>query len=265
MMWRKRTLYIAGVLAIMLAVSAVFATGVVDVSILTSQPAAPDSVANISFAPDPIIVDYVNNPGYQIGDTFVLSINISDVTDLFTWQANVTWNPGMFNFTNGVVYGDFLARTDSPWGTSRIEPIVGGDNVTAYAYVAETILDSRVGAAGITGSGRLVTMSFLVLNYGCSNFTISVSGTLPTTLLNSTDGAPPVSFVSTQGYFKNKLFGDSNGDMIVNVLDMGLLSASWTGVVGALPYSRDVDNNDDGVVNVLDMGISSANWGRVVP
>jgi hypothetical protein len=106
-------------------------------------------------------------------------------------------------------------------------------------------------------------MEFEILDYGCATIDISSGGALPTTLLDST-GAE-VAYTTASGYFKNKLLGDANGDKVVSVLDMGLLSASWTGVLGALPYSRDVDNNDDGVISVLDMGITSGNWGRTAP
>jgi len=247
-----------------LAVSAVFASGVVSVpkSMLNSsgivQPNSPGPTVFVD--PDPIIMDYVNDPGYQVGDTFLVHINVTEMVDLFTWQLNITWNPAILNFTGVVTYGDFLYRTASPDHTSRGTPIVGGDSVAGYGWVAETILGSY---PGISGAGRLVSLQFEVMDYGCSPLTISTSGLLPTTLIDSTGAS--TAYTAIDGYFKNKLFGDANGDKVVNVADMGVLSASWTGVPGALPYNRDVDNNDDGVINVADMGVSSANWGRVAP
>jgi hypothetical protein len=140
---------------------------------------------------------------------------------------------------------------------------VVASNVSGYASIAETILGDY---PGITGAGRLCSLEFKVIGYGCSNFTISVLGTLPTTLLDSTGAS--LAFVSTQGYFKNKISGDANGDGCVNSLDVGKLNSHWSPAGGAPPwslgYSRDVDTNDDGFINSLDIGVVNANWGRSV-
>jgi len=261
---RCRVFSVLAVFSAVLIVSAVFASGVVNPSAFTLntmygvQPNNPGP-NDLSFNPDPLIGDYFD-PGFTIGDKFNVTVVATDVTDLFTWHLNVTWNPAILNFSRLASYGNLLNQTGSPYGTSRIEPIVGPDYTAGYAWIAETILGD---VGGVTGSGSLAVVEFEVVGYGCSNLTISTEGTLPTTLLDS-NGAS-ISFTPIDGYFKNKLLGDSNGDGVVNVADMGVLSASWTGVPGALPYDRDVDNNDDGVINVADMGVSSANWGRTAP
>lgn len=259
---RVRVFSIIAILTVILAVSAVFASGAIAPPKLNTldlvQPNSPGTTVFVD--PNLIIKDYINNPGYQVGNKFYVNINVTEMTDLFTWQLNLTWNKAILNFTKRVVYGDFLYRTTSPDKTSRTVPIVGGSNASGYGWVAETILGNY---AGISGAGRLVSLEFLVVGYGCSTFTISTSGSLPTQMLNSAGTA--ISFTTTNGYFKNKLNGDSNGDKTVNILDMGTLSGRWTGAPGALPYSRDVDNNDDGVINILDMGITSGNWGRTAP
>jgi hypothetical protein len=61
------------------------------------------STAMVFMDPYSIIKDYLLDPGYQIGDTFEYHVNISDVTDLYSWQVNITWDPAMLNFT-GITY-----------------------------------------------------------------------------------------------------------------------------------------------------------------
>jgi hypothetical protein len=219
--------------------------------------------------PEKIIKDYLDDPGYQIGDTLEYHVNISAVTDLFAWQVNVTWDPAMLNFT-GVVYGDFLSQTTSPNGTSSNNPdlnvtIVDASNVTGYASIAETILGDY---PGVNGSGRLVTLKFLIVGYGCTEFKVSISGILPTTLLNSTiiDGQPgTIPFTTADGYFRNKLKGDANGDTIVDVFDVSKVKYHRSGPPpGPGGYERNVDINDDGDIDIFDLSIVKANRGRSV-
>jgi len=262
---KTKVISLAAMLSIFLVASMVFANGVVDVSkmsLFSSTPVGPDSPGQKVFVdPSKVIKDYINNPGYQVGNTLTIHVNVSGVTTpLYSYQVNITWNKAMLNFTGISSYGDFLAKTGSPYGTSRSEKIVSASNVTGYATVAETILGEY---AGITGNGRLFTVTFKIIGYGCSNIRIGTGGSLPTLLLDANGVA--ITYETGDGYFKNKLNGDSNGDRTVDVLDLGTLSGRWTGAPGTLPYNRDNDNNDDGVIDVLDMGVTSGNWGRTVP
>ena len=256
---RTKLISLAAIFAVILVTSMVFASGAINVSKLRlfSTPVYPDQVPNVFVDPEATIGDYVNDPGFLIGDFVQVNVNITDATDLFSYQVNVTWTPGTLGFTQIVSYGDFLARTGSSYGTSRIEPTYIANNTSGIASIAETILGD---VGGITGSGRLFTIEFEILDYGCAYIEIGTAGELPTKLLDST-GAE-IAYTTTGGFFKNKLSGDANGDRTVNILDSGTLSSRWTGAPGALPYDRCVDNNDDNVINILDAGVTSANWGR---
>ena len=58
----------------------------------------------------------------------------------------------------------------------------------------------------------------------------------------------------------NILHGDANFDGTVNIFDINLISANWSGstVVGNLTPG---DANGDGVVNIFDINLVSSNWG----
>ena len=254
-----------GVLLALFVVSMVFASGVVDPSIFKidtmswMQPNSPGP-NEISVIPAAIIKDYYNDLGYAIGDKFLVHINVTDVTDLFTWQLNLTWNPAVLNFTKKVTYGDFLFRTDSPDKTSRIVPIAGGDNVTGYGWVAETVLGDY---DGVTGSGRLVSLEFQVVGYGATDLAISTVGDLPTTLLNS--AGTPIAFTSFDGYFRNALSGDATLDGIVDVFDVLKVKYHRSGPPpGPGGYLREADVNEDGSIDVFDILSVKANLGRSV-
>jgi len=227
--------------------------------------------------PDPIVMDYENDPGYQIGNTFQVHVNITDATDLFAWQINMSWDtmknmssgPPILNVGN-ITAGEFLNVGALPNKTSSSAAPDGlgfvinkTDNDAGYTAMGESILGADT---GVGGDGRLVTIEFLITGYGCGNLTISVVGILPTTLLNSTLDSMGVT--TTDGFFKNKLSGDCNGDGIVNSQDNGKINGHWAPAGGApewsLGYSRCVDNNDDGYINSQDDGVVNGNWLRSI-
>ena len=61
--------------------------------------------------------------------------------------------------------------------------------------------------------------------------------------------------------------GDVNDDGIIDILDIGAVSAHWYPgpPTGPLGYISDADFNKDGAVNILDVGILSVNWGQTTP
>jgi hypothetical protein len=263
---RVRLFSIVAILTVVLVVSAVFASGVITPSkfalnnIGIMQPNNPGPTVFVD--PGSIVKDYINNPGYQVGNTFYLNINVTEMVDLFTWQLNLTWNPAVLNFTKRVTYGDFLYRTTSPDKTSRTVTISGGDNVTGKGWAAETILGNY---AGISGAGRLASLQFQVVGYGSSNLVIGTSGLMPTMLLNS--AGANIAFVTINGYFRNALTGDVNFDKIVNIQDIVKVKYHWYPgpPVGTGGYNRDVDVNDDAAINIQDIVLVKANWGRTTP
>jgi len=271
---RKKLFVIVALLSAILIISVVFSSGVIDVSTFSlSSPAssggAPESSSPVVFVdPGTIIKDYENDLGYQIGDTFEVHVNITGATDLFAWQVNMNWNPSILNVSN-IIAGEFLnvgavpnytSSSASPNGLGFV--INKTDNATGYTAMGESILGADT---GVSGNGRLVTIEFQVVGYGCSNLTLNVGGNLPTTLLNSTiiNGAlSSMDFTKTDGFFKNKIHGDSNGDTMVTLADVGKLSDHWT--AAGNPYSRCVDQIDDGQITLADVGRCSDNWLRSV-
>ncbi|MGD8506502.1 MAG: ABC transporter substrate-binding protein [Candidatus Bathyarchaeota archaeon] len=58
--------------------------------------------------------------------------------------------------------------------------------------------------------------------------------------------------------------GDVNGDRIVDIFDIGYISAHWYPgpPIGPLGYTANADINNDGAVDIFDIGITSAHWGQ---
>jgi len=246
----------------MFVTSVIFSSGILDVSSrsLFSPPFYLDATTAVFIDPSKIIKDYLADPAYRIGNNLQVSVNVTDAVDLFSYQVNVTWNPSMLNFLRVVSYGDFLARTGSSYGTSRIQPTWKASNVTGYASIAETILGD---VAGISGGGRLFTIEFRIVGYGWTDLNIGSGGSLPTMLLNSAGGT--ITYNTVRGYFSNRLGGDVDSDRDVDYNDFVVLAGAYGSTSGQPAYKRNADFDDDGDVDYNDFVKLAGNYGKVAP
>lgn len=215
------------------------------------------------------------NESSQFGSTFNVTVNVSNVTDLFSWQVSMVWNSSLLNL-NRIFVGEFLNRTGSLNKTSSASPYYGGlgyvinvvDDAAGNVTLAESILEDAVlgSVPGVTGSGVLVTVEFLVTGYGYTGLNVSLTGNLRTMLLNSAGVEISLSPVDVHsGYFRNALFGDANLDRTVDVFDVLKVKYHRSGPPpGPGGYLREADINDDTSIDVFDILIVKANLGRSI-
>lgn len=270
---RKLLIAVAS-LSVLLIVPLVFSSGLANlVQSLFSSNTATSSTLSSSSPTVFVTPATVNDLSKQSGSTFKVHVNISDVTDLFAWQINVTWKSNMLS-VNKIIVGEFLNRTGSANKTSSAPRYFGGlgfvvnatDNVKGYAIMSESILEDIApgDVPGITAPfGRLVSIEFLVKDYGSTVLTISLTGTLRTTLLNSTGGEitlPPANVQN--GYFRNKFPGDVNGDHYVTSSDLSLILGIYGKNSGQLGFDREADFNLDGFITSSDLSILLGNYGK---
>jgi hypothetical protein len=261
--WNK-LIFLGALLSVMLIISVVFSSGVVDVLTLSpesSPESSPlsSSTPEVFVDPSAIIKDYVNDPGYQIGNTFEVYVNVTDATDLFAWQINMSWDTSMLNVSS-IIADEFLNRTNPTANTTSHElgfVINVTDNAMGYTAMGESILG---GDTGVNGSGRLITIEFQVVGYGCTELTIiSAGGDLPTTLLNSTTDS--MAFTITVGYFRNKLQGDTDANQVVDGADISVV-IYHRDAGGPGGYDRNVDIDDNTAIDGADISLVIANRGR---
>jgi len=255
----RRVLGSAVLLTVLVSVSLVFGLGVVDITRLVSTPAAPASGPTTVFVDPSAVIDDTK----QAGSYVEIHIDISDVTDLYAWQVNITWDPDVLNFTRIVSYGDFLAQTLSPDGTTRIYDIFDASNDTGYAAIAESILGDVSGIPG-PDSGRLVTIEFNVVGYGATDLHISAGGNLPTTLLDSLIGSITID-ATADGYFRNLYPGDITPDKYVGSGDAGVLNGAYGTWRGDPLYVREADLDDDTYIGSADAAVLNGAYGTTYP
>jgi len=63
--------------------------------------------------------------------------------------------------------------------------------------------------------------------------------------------------------FENFLFGDVNGDCVVNVVDMALVALAFDSTPSSSNWNASADVNNDGVVNLLDLTLVGLNFGKI--
>ncbi len=128
--------------------AALFLTGVI-----LSCPISVLAIPVVSIQPP------VSTPA--VGSIFDVSVNVSDVTDLYGFQFSVNFNPSVLSFVT-VTEGSFL-----PTGGSTFFTIVGPiDNPTG---TINDVIDSLMFMVpGVNGSGTLADLRFQAISNGTS-------------------------------------------------------------------------------------------------
>jgi hypothetical protein len=90
----------------------------------------------------------------------------------------------------------------------------------------------------------------------CHNYTISAEASKLPYEFDIGDN------ILSDGTVKIKMMGDANGDGIVNIKDVVIVSAAFGSIPGDPNWDPDADMNDDKVINIKDIVLVSVNYGR---
>jgi hypothetical protein len=115
----------------------------------------------------PVGVALFTNPGaidVSVGETVTLDISVSSISDLYGYQFNIEYNPGVLGFVS-LADGTFLTGTST-------QPFCMAPAATSG--VLSNIACTRTGAVGgVSGTGLLKRITFRTLASGTSNVAIS--------------------------------------------------------------------------------------------
>jgi PKD repeat protein len=174
---RKR---IADILFIFLAMSIITAT-IATANYVRAQSTTiavmPSSIINTSLGP---------------GTSLIINLTVADVTNLFTWQAQILFNPSILNCTNATYPADNIFAGKS---TIPVTPLI--DNVGGSV----TFGCSLTGLGVFNGSGVMCQIGFNVIGRGNSTLKYSTPYGSDTFLLDTNLSVIP-SMVAN-GFFKN--------------------------------------------------------------
>ena len=193
---------------------------------------APDAIYTL-FRPSLNFSFSTDATEFEVGDTFTLSLNTANVTDLTGWQADLTFNPAVLEATQ-VSEGDFLKQNDG--ATFFQEGTI--QNRTGKIIGLKSVQLSR--GKGFP-HGTLLSVNFTVIGKGNSRVTLEnfQAGTRFGDTLHVMQ--PVLSIVVGSQ--------DANGDGLVNILDLTLIAARF----GERGAGNPADVNGDGFVNIADL------------
>jgi hypothetical protein len=146
----------------------------------TSIDVVPASIVDTSMAP---------------GSSFIINSTVAYVTDLYTWQVRIDFDPAVLACTNATIPSDnvFAGKSVIP-----VTPFI--DNVTGFVGLGVSLIGA---GSGFTGSGVLCQLGFVVLSRGHTGLDYSTPYGSDTFLLDSNLNVIP-SLVNN-GYFDNRL------------------------------------------------------------
>jgi len=141
----------------------VFLISVLNISLNAVQLVAGQTSTTVFLDPPTI-------KGKVIGETVIVNINVSNVDDLYGWQAGLTFNPEVLNCT-GYYEGEFLKRGVDPedpnQGTYWINRTRPWDNTEGIVLTHGC---TSLGIyTGVDGSGQLGYLTFKIIETGISD------------------------------------------------------------------------------------------------
>lgn len=142
----------------------------------------------------------------QSGGTFAVNVTIADVSELYGWQVNVTFNPQVLNVER-TLEGGFLKQVNETVFIMKI------DNTLGYALITGVFEQHEGGVYpphGASGSGLLCNITFSVKGSGSSPMQLSKKNAPGGTYLRSLSAdviAPITDFSTVDGSFSNSAGG----------------------------------------------------------
>lgn len=100
----------------------------------------------------------------QLNQVFTVNITVSNVQNLWAWDANIKWDPTILNMTSTPTEGNFLTQAGGTLFVA-VPPINGS---------VRDITDALTVPTGVNGNGVLATLQFQVIGQSSSS-TISLN------------------------------------------------------------------------------------------
>jgi hypothetical protein len=102
-------------------------------------------------------------PPPDLGETLTLKLHVADVSNLWSWKVQITWDPVVLSLASSPVEGPFLKSAGAT--LFLVMPPTPGE----IGEMSSTLL-SRVSA---NGSGDLASLTFAVVSYGMTNINLT--------------------------------------------------------------------------------------------
>jgi hypothetical protein len=199
-------------------------------------------------SPTVLSLQPANVPPGNIGQTFTVKLHVDNITNLWSWKAQVTWDPAYLNMTSDPIEDPFITLENSTlflW--------------TPYAHtpgVLNEVSDTSLGSLGQTGSGDLATFTFTIIAHGYNTTAINLTGTVMQDFNN------PIAFTVVGATVRNTIIGDINGDGKVSLADLVMLAAAYGSTPADPKWNPNADISGNGKVDLADLVLLALHYGQ---
>jgi hypothetical protein len=187
---------------------------------------------------------------FNTGATISINLTVQDVSSLWSWKVDTTWNNSMLQLTStptNVTEGPFLQNA-GPTLFMETPPKPGN-----IQELSSTLLENTTAS----GSGNLAYMNFTVEALGGFT-TITITNTI---MLDNTGRS--ISYTASSLTLALRLMGDVNGDNKVDGRDITLIAKHFGQLV--TPSTAYLDLNHDGKIDGRDITLAAKMFGHKWP
>ena len=195
----------------------------------------------LAFSPDA--------PRVSVGQSFTLHLSAEEVTGLAGWQFDLTFDPAALSATQ-VSEGSLLK-------TGGASTFFRKGTVDNQAGTITGLSGTRLTAGGITGTGRLVSVTFRVKAVGETRVRVRNLQFGDTTGAIMPATSPTIT-INVGGQIASTPAWDVNEDGVTNLADLALVSQA----MGKPVENPRTDVNGDGVVDGEDFALVAAHIGE---
>ena len=162
--------------------------------------ASPEVVTRLYVNPAVII-----NPALTPGNTFTVNVTVANVTNLWTFEFFIRWDPSMLNYTSITNIAYFLkyGNPEHPDQSAHITGVTKKNQTEGWIAFGYSLYGSiYINAWPVSGTGTLATITFLIEKTGSTVLDIYNDG-----LIRPGEGSPPppvvIPHVTEDGFFMN--------------------------------------------------------------
>jgi hypothetical protein len=216
--------------------------------LMASVPHASAATPSLSLTPSTVVVSTSKT-------TFNLTLTVTGVTNLWSWKAEIAWDPAVLNLTRNPIEGPFLKGA----GTTLFlfAPINRTSGI--IPEMSSTIL----GSTSASGNGTLTYLTFQVLN--ATAYDTTTVNLVSTILLDTSQPHNYIAHTHLGATVITTIVGDVNGDFKVTILDVVGITGIYGSKQGEPGFNPNADLNGDGKITILDVVTCTGRYGQHWP
>lgn len=188
---------------------------------------------------------------------FNLTIHVDNVSNLWSWKIQVTWDPTVLTLTNNPIEGSFMNSVASTWFVVS-PPRTGHINEMSDSFTSTT---------GVNGTGDLAYLTFAAVNASNYNYATGGSQVNITATAMLDQSYNNITYTTINSTVHVALVGDVTGttanvpDGKCDIRDISFVAKHFGEASTSPNWNPNCDINSDGKVDIRDISLVAKNFG----